>query len=117
MRQLKASELQEYDVILLTPNRKLVVTTDVERIGPMATFAVRTRTPDDKGWEPDAGVCLPAEFLIDVEHAWRDIQVPCLLCRNTYPHHMDIAVASDARGICGPCNRQTTAKVLREKAT
>lgn len=50
----------------------------------------------------------------------RTVQVPCMLCKNTYPHDVDLTtgvLVADIRGICGLCNARTTATVLKENST
>jgi hypothetical protein len=111
---MKISELQEHDVVYLTPGQTWVITSGAEVEGVTASFQARQQK-DDGSWLDDQEFRFPAEFQIGVAHAWRTVQAPCLLCKETYPHRMDIAVASDPRGICGPCNGCTTATALANR--
>lgn len=115
MRPLKASELGKHDVALLTPGTMWVVTTEVEVVGPLATFRARMYRGAGQGWEDAVGLALPANSVVDVEHAWRDVGVRCMLCQDLYPHRMDVAVASDPRGSCGACNVRTSMQVLTDR--
>lgn len=119
MFQLKACELQKHDVTMLTPGNVWAVTTDVEIVGPLATFRARMHNDEADSWHESVGLALPADFQVDIMHAWRTISVPCLICKERYPHRMDIAVVSEARGVCGPCDERTTRRVLtdRERST
>lgn len=114
MLRLRASELQANDVLELETGRTWIVRSNPEVTGLMAMFHATTKKADGQGYEPEAVISLPADLLLSVMHAWRTVEAPCLLCRDSYSHRMDIAVSSDPRGICGPCNRSTTINVLRE---
>lgn len=109
---MRASELREYDVVYLTPGESWVVMSDARTEGAVAEFTARKKEGD--GWGEDQNLRFPAAFQVGIVHAWRMVEAPCLLCKGTHLHRMDVAVASDPRGICGPCNARTTATVLVE---
>lgn len=54
-----------------------------------------------------------ADHDIEVVRMQRTVQIHCMLCTNLYSHTTDLALASNPRGICGPCDTRTTAEVLR----
>lgn len=107
---MRASELREYDVVYLTPGESWVVTSDAQTEGVVAEFTARKKEGD--GWGEDQKLRFPAAFHVGIIHAWRVVEAPCVLCKETYEHRMDVAVAMNPRGICGPCNARTTAMVL-----
>lgn len=115
---MKIRDLREYDIVYLTPGQEWAVTSDAEVEGMVASFRARWKKDSDF-WGDEQELRLPADFMIGVAHAWRTVRVPCVLCKETYPHRMDVAVASDPRGLCGPCNARTSVAVLvdRQRST
>lgn len=107
---MKIRDLQHHDVVYLTPGQTWVVTSNAEVEGAVASF--RARAFENGAWLEEEEFRFPADFMIGVAHAWRTVAVPCLICKGTYPHRMDVAVASNPRGLCGTCNARTTAARL-----
>lgn len=109
---MRADELRTHDVIYLTTREDWVVTSDAQTEGAVAEFSARTK--EGGAWSADLTFRFPAAFHVAVVHAWRTVESRCLLCKGTYPHRMDVAAASNPRGVCWSCDMRTTARVLAD---
>lgn len=64
-----------------------------------------------------ARVGFPADNDLNAVAMPRVVAVQCMLCKDEYPHDIDLTDGTTVHGgICGVCNARTTAQVLAEQA-
>lgn len=110
MNTIPAAHLRPADVFRVLPDGPDLTVSDTAE-HPLAGLLVLTLA------ELGEPLTLPQQSLLVAVSIPRIAHVPCLLCREDFSVHVDLAHEGVPRcGICGPCNHKTTVAVLGRPA-